>query len=123
MRHRLAAILIPTALALAGMVMIALWIGVGPLRRVQARLPGLDKVPRGRAAENSHSSRPRRAGPLWRPGVSAHHVLPGPGFRGTDLRRGAINKENVRLARHWPSGGPKSGSGQPSWARATQQQP
>ena len=103
MRHRLAAILIPSALALAGMVLIALWIGVGPSTPLQARVPGLDGAPRGLAAKTA--SRPVPGEPVRSVGRESAITAAWPCFRGPD--HDAINKETVRLSRHWPSGGPK----------------
>ena len=99
---RLAGILVPGALALLGLVLVVLWIS-GPVPSLQARIPGLDRVPVGGPV--TKAARPVPGQPVLGDGRPSAVRSNWPCFRGPDYD--AVSKEHVRLARSWPSGGPK----------------
>ena len=103
MKNALVGILIPFALAVLGRAALTLWAGVRPLVSLERRVPGLDEapaVPPTPIAERPVAGEPVRAG-----GQASKISAAWPWFRGPDLD--VIDKENVRLARKWPAGGPK----------------
>ena len=107
MRLFSAATLIPGGLAALGIAAVALWIGVEPVTRIEARVPGLD---RPKTTAQAEVVRPL-LGTLI-PGSGRIANLPGawPNFRGA--RFDGIGEPDSRLARHWPGAGPV-----PLWSR------
>ncbi len=103
MRQRLAGILIPCAAAVLGLVVLGLWIGGGPGVELQARVPGMDLVPLPGPAKKA--VRPVPGQPVLGDGRASSLAGAWPCFRGPD--HDALGKEKIRLARHWPPGGPR----------------
>ena len=103
MGRPLESILVPSGAAAVGVTLIALWIGAGPSVHLLARVPGLDGVPILMPAKAA--VRPVPGEPVRSAGRPSSIIGQWPCFRGPD--HDAINKEPVRLARHWPSGGPR----------------
>jgi outer membrane protein assembly factor BamB len=103
MKTSLAAILIPAALAVAGLGLLAAWANTVPAVRLETRLAGLDGAPRelpGKAA-----ARPVPGEPVRFDGRPSQITAQWPWFRGPD--GDAISKEPVHLARRWSPSGPK----------------
>ena len=103
MKYSLAGILIPTALALLGLVLLVIWVGMGPVVRLEARVPGLDGSPA--ALGKKSAERPVVGDPIRSAGSPSKIAASWPWFRGADLD--AIGKDSVRLARKWPANGPR----------------
>lgn len=103
MKAFLAGIALPGATALVGIVVLVLWFNTGPVERLHARLPGLDRPhglgPAGAAA-------PLRGQLTTGPGKPSSVPGQWPCFRGTKLD--GICDDRVRLARQWPAGGPRA---------------
>ena len=126
MKNALAAIIAPSVLAIAGMVILVLWATAGP-SNVVLRRDGLDGAPKlkqeepqKRAAGNvqwwtdlRHTllawskwhQRPVLGEPVRGEGVPSQIAGAWPWFRGPHFD--AIAHETVPLARKWPAGGPK----------------
>ncbi len=102
MKHLLAGTLIPGALAVVGIVAVLLWTAVGPMNRLEARVPGLD---RPRSGEREVPVKPL-VGTLTTFNHAAPN-LPGvwPRFRGEHFDGIAAAAEP--LARQWPPAGPR----------------
>ncbi len=98
----LASLAVPGVLGIGGIVLLVLWVGTRPATPLDARVPGLDGVPPSAAPKAA--ARPVPGNPVQ--GAGQPSALPGawPWFRG--LNRDAICDDGIRLARHWPNGGP-----------------
>jgi outer membrane protein assembly factor BamB len=96
-------LLLPVVLAALGIAALAVWIGTGPIQKVEARVPGLDNAPAPNLAKKA--KRPVLGEPVY--GNAQPSQLPGqwPCFRGKD--RDAICKDEIPLARTWPADGPE----------------
>ena len=103
MKQSAAGILIPALLAAVGIALIVAWAGTGSLAPLEARVPGLDEVPP--ALPSRTLPRPVPGEPVRSDGRPSKIAAMWPWFRGPD--GDAIGKEKVRLARSWPSAGPK----------------
>jgi outer membrane protein assembly factor BamB len=102
MMRVLAGMLIPTAAAALGLVLLVGWARSGPSLPMLARVPGMDRVPPPKPVKPPQ--RPVAGQPKLGDGRPSR--LPGawPWFRG--LRHDAVGGDEVRLARAWPPGGP-----------------
>jgi outer membrane protein assembly factor BamB len=91
---------VPAALAIAALLLVSGWLSSGPIRPLEARIPGLDR-PLGAAPA---ANLPLKGKLVKLEGKAAE--LPGlwPGFRGEKLD--GICHETLPLARKWPAGGP-----------------
>jgi len=103
MKSSLAATLIPSAVAVVGLCLLAAWANTGPSVRLERRLAGLDGAPR--ATPGKATARPLPGKPAYFDGRPSQITAEWPWFRGPD--GDAIGKEPVRLAHRWPAGGPK----------------
>lgn len=102
MRRNLISTIVPSILAILGLVSVVWWMGQGPLVPLQARVPGLDRPQAGVAVEKVPLQ-----GKLSVLDAAQPPALPGgwPQFRGPQLD--GICHDDVRLARRWPQGGPR----------------
>lgn len=94
---------VPAVVAVAATLVLTAWIAQRAEDALQLRIPGTDHPP---GTDVTAALNPVRGGHLVAgPGVPAG--LPGswPGFRGADLS--GIVREDTRLARTWPEGGPR----------------
>lgn len=94
---------VPTCLAVIGLLLLTLWIGSAGRATIEARGPGLDGTPP--AAVQQTDQRPSVAGePILGDGRPAG--IPGawPAFRGPN--RDGICDDGTPLARTWPTEGP-----------------
>src|SRR3990170_8073080 len=103
MRGLLVSTVVPVVLAVAGMVLVSLWMSTGPGDTLVLRVPGLDRAG-GPAAVNPSVTPVAGQPQTFDVKPSA---LPGawPWFRGPD--RDGICHQSVPLAREWPEGGPE----------------
>ncbi len=103
MKNLPARILIPASLALIGLAVLALWMGMGAPMDFEARLPGTDRDPVDVAA--AKPAQPLIGKLTAGDGRAAN--LPGawPRFRGETFD--AIARDTIPLARAWPLAGPK----------------
>ena len=102
MKNSLAAVLIPGTFACIATAALVLWMGAAPSSRLEARVPGLDKVPDAAAAEELMPPIPGE--PVKSDGVPSKLAGAWPWFRGPNLD--AICDDGVPLAREWPGGRP-----------------
>lgn len=104
MKDFLAGILLPAALAVAGLVLLVWWLNTGPVDSLYARLPGLDRPPE----DDVNSATPANLQGTLTTGDGKPSSVSGewPCFRGRNLN--AIGDDNVRLARQWPANGPRA---------------
>ena len=95
--------LIPAALALLALVVLALWLSRGPGKPLALRVPGTDRAPDSELGTNANAV---LLGKLTR-GDGQPADLPGawPQFRGPN--RDAISPETTPLARTWAPGQPR----------------
>ena len=102
MKNLLARTLIPGVLALIGLVVLVFWINVGPVGRLEARVPGLD---RPKPSYTQIEARPL-VGKLTK-FEAAIPRLDGdwPRFRGA--RFDGVAESGIPLARLWPAAGPE----------------
>jgi outer membrane protein assembly factor BamB len=102
MKNVFAGTLIPGALALVGIVAVALWTGIDPTSPLVARVPGLD---RPKSSDGELPSKPLIGKLTKLDGQPAN--LPGawPRFRGE--RFDGVAQPASPLARQWPPAGPK----------------
>jgi outer membrane protein assembly factor BamB len=102
MKSLFASAIFPGLLAVVGIAALAVWLGMGPSREVQARVPGLDRPAAGEAVK---ATRPLVGKVETFDGKPAE--LPGdwPRFRGE--RFDGIGRPEHSLARQWPKDGPK----------------
>ena len=91
---------VPTALAIAAVLLVAWWISGGPVQPLQARIPGLDR-PQG---IRLGADLPLKATLAKFDGKPADHSGLWPCFRGEKLD--GICHQTPPLARKWPAGGP-----------------
>jgi len=103
MKRLLIETVLPGAIAVLGVVLLVLWMWVGTMRDLHARVPGLDRPPDGGTAG---APAVPLVGKLTK-GDGQPADLPGqwPTFRGSRLD--GIDHDSVRLARKWPQRGPK----------------
>ena len=103
MNNPLAGVLIPSALAIAGVAALVAWTNVGPVSPLEIRVPGLD---RPKPADGASAAR-QLVGNTTQFGTLAD-ALPGawPRFRGE--RFDGVAEPEVPLARSWPATGPKT---------------
>ncbi len=95
--------ILPTLVAVLGIVLIANWVQTGISREFHARVPGLD-APTGEQADQAEKLAPVPGKPIPGDGVPSKVVGEWPGFRGKN--RDSISTETVSLARSWPADGP-----------------
>ncbi len=102
MKNLVAGTLIPGVLAVVGVVALVLWVNTGPVKMVEARIPGLD-----RPKPTDEQARPKPLLGKLKTFEAGSADLPGdwPRFRGP--RFDGIGGPGVPLARLWPEGGPK----------------
>ena len=102
MKNLLAGTLIPGVLALIGVVALVLWVNVGPVGPLEARVPGLDR-PKPADAQFE----PKQLVGKLTTFEAAMPELPGawPRFRGA--RFDGVAEPGVPLARQWPAAGPE----------------
>lgn len=94
--------IIPSLLALLGIVLIIVWIGGSAADGLETRVPGQDHTP---ASSSDESDRPLVAeDPVRGPGQPADVVESWPAFRGA--ARDGISSEETPLSRGWPDDGP-----------------
>jgi len=103
MKNLLASVILPTALAVLGIVSLVLWLSPRPYDDLEARVPGLDRLDTPTAIDKPVP--PVAGEPIVLDGKPSD--LPGswPWFRGPN--RDGICDDGVRLAREWPPGGPE----------------
>ena len=93
---------VPTCLAIAGLLLLGLWIGTSSRSTLDARSPGLDNTPQ---PQQQTDERPTIAGqPIAGPGQPADISGVWPAFRGSN--RDGICDDGTILARSWPPEGP-----------------
>jgi len=94
---------VPGATAVVGIVLLVFWLNTGPVDRLHARLPGLDR-PLGAGSGTAAPAVLRGELTL---GSGKPSTVPGewPWFRGATLN--SMGGEAVRLARTWPGAGPR----------------
>jgi len=96
-------LLIPGALALAAVVVVALWLGRGPGKQLALRVPGTDQAP---GTELASHANPVLAGKLI-PADGQPANLPGawPQWRGPN--RDGVSTETTPLQQTWPASEPR----------------
>lgn len=103
MKDFLAGILLPTTLAVVGVVLLVVWFNTGPVESLHARLPGLDRPP----GVGANSAQPVKLEGRLTSGNGVPSNVSGewPWFRGRKLD--GIGDDSVRLARQWSTSGPR----------------
>jgi len=102
MRDVAVAIAIPGVLGVVGILSLTIWLSTGPVERLHARVPGLDRP----LAAGPGSAPAKPLVGKFTPGEGKASSLAGewPRFRGSRFDGIA---EATALARQWPEGGPK----------------
>ncbi len=94
--------LLPAILVTAAVGALGVWLSVGRVEHLEARVPGLDGVPGPEAADLEPSPQPGK--PVRGEGVASQATGSWPCFRGP--RRDGIAHDATPLARTWPAGRP-----------------
>ncbi len=103
MQKSLINLLLPGLLVVLGAVALVIWTGTGPVPKLQARVPGLDKAPAPGPARIA--KRPTLGEPVYGQGKPSELSGAWPWFRGKD--RDAICKDGIPIAPQWAQGGPQ----------------
>jgi outer membrane protein assembly factor BamB len=96
--------IVPALVAVAGFVLIGVWVGTSDTEPLELRVPGLDR-PASVDGDTAPTREPPSAGqPVAGPGTPSEVTGSWPWFRGP--QRDGISREEIALNRNWPESGP-----------------